>query len=114
MGNAFARCTPQPISQRPDLTAMSIAAAGFPARTRLAYWVQVSGAGTIQNRSPQPYRYWTEQEVSLSDAQQIEKDEPRANIELGPAREAALRRILRAHACRRRDLGYTQGNSMTH
>jgi hypothetical protein len=52
--------------------------------------MQVSGAATIRARSPQTYRYWTEQEVSARDAQQIEKDAPRANFDLGALREAAL------------------------
>ena len=107
MLDAIAQCAPQHAVRLSP--AVISAAAGFPAARRLASWMQASGAATIRTRSPQTYRYWTEQEVSARDAQQIEKDAPRANFDLGALREAALRRILRAHACRRRDLGYTQG-----
>jgi len=106
MGNAVAKCTPPPVREHAEA---AVAAAGYPPTSRIEQWMQVSGANVLKQRSPQPYRFWTLQDVCSKDALQIEKDVPRANSDLGKSRQPALRRILRAHACRRRDIGYTQG-----
>ena len=107
MGNAIAQCTPA-ARPRGDAEA-ALAAAGYPTAVRIQRWMMVSGASVLKQRTTRSYLYWQQQVLGVRDAQQIEKDVPRANRHLGPTRQSALRRILRAHACRRDDIGYTQG-----
>ena len=98
-------CGCLPAAALPEAAAL----AGYPPSDRLARWMQESGAIWLRQHSSKPYRHWLGQSASVQDARQIERDISRTDHRLGSTKEQCLRRVLRAHACRRRDIGYTQG-----